>query len=299
MSGPAPKRRSASQWAVGWRRFRKNRIGLGGAVLIGFFVFLTIYGYFFAPYPPRSFYCLFNDCTSLPPFTNWAHPLGTERSGIDIYSEILHSIPNDLYVGLVATGISTLIGLLVGALAGYRRGVSGALLLGVTQVFLVIPVLVFILLFARIFILLVAQGLGLTLITVILGIFGWPTVAYIARGEILRVRELEFVQAERAIGASNTRILFRHIVPNILSPMIVIASLLIASNILTEVVISFLGFGDPKASTLGLLLNEGFSSIRATWWVSFFPGIVVVVLVLGFNLLGDGLSDALNPRLRE
>lgn len=299
MSGPPEPRRSAGQWAVAWRRFRKNKVALAGAALVGFFLFAAAYGEFFSPFPARSFSCLYEACTSLPPFVNWAHPLGTERSGIDIFSEILHGIPNDLFVGFVATAISTGIGLVIGALGGFRKGASAAILLGLTQVFLVIPILVFILLFARIFILLVAKGLGLDLITVVLGVFGWPTIAYIARGEILRVRELEFIQAEKAIGASGSRVLFRHIVPNILSPIIVVASLLIATNILVEVVISFLGFGDPSVSTLGLLINEGFYSIRATWWVSFFPGIVVVLLVLGFNLLGDGLSDALNPRLRE
>jgi len=297
--GAARGRRSAGQWAVAWRRFRKNKVGLAGLVLVGFFVLAAVYGFFWAPYPPRSFDCLYQGCTSLPPFVNWAHPFGTERSGIDVYSEILHSIPNDFYVGLGATAISVVIGLVVGALAGYRRGFAAALLLGLTQVFLVIPVLVFILVFARIFILEVAQGFGLSLITIILGIFGWPTIAYIVRGEILRIRELEFIQAEKAIGASSGRIVFRHIVPNVLSSIIVVASLLIAGNILTEVVISFLGFGTPNVSTLGLLLNEGFSSIRATWWVSLFPGLAVVMMVLGFNLLGDGLSDALNPRLRE
>lgn len=299
MSAPAKKRRSAGQWAVAWRRLKRNKLGLAGLGLILFFVFVSIYGYFFAPYPSRSFVCLYQNCVDLPPFVSWAHPLGTERSGIDIFSEILHSIPNDLYIGLGATAISVIIGVLVGAAAGYARGIGSAILLGLAQVFLVIPVLVFILLFARIFILFVAQGFGLTLIMIILGIFGWSGIAYLARGEILRVRELEFVQAEKGIGAGRVRILFRHILPNILSPVVVYSTLLIATNILVEVVISFLGFGTPNASTLGLLLNEGFSTIRESWWVATFPGIVVVFLVLGFNLLGDGLSDALNPRLRE
>lgn len=299
MSAPTKQRRSASQWAVAWRRLRRNKLGLAGLGLILFLVFISIYGYFFAPYPPRSFVCLYQNCVAMPPFTSWAHPLGTERSGIDIYSEILHSIPNDLFVGLGATGISVVIGVLVGAAAGYSRGIGSALLLGLAQVFLVIPILVFILLFARIFILFVARGFGLDLITIILGLFGWSGIAYVSRGEILRVRELEFVQAEKGIGAGKVRILFRHILPNILSPVIVYSTLLIATNILVEVVISFLGFGTPNVSTLGLLINEGFSTIRETWWVATFPGIVVVLLVLGFNLLGDGLSDALNPRLRE
>jgi peptide/nickel transport system permease protein len=293
------KRRGASQAAVAWRRFRKNKSALVGAAIVGFFVFIAVYGVVLAPYPPRSFYCLFNGCSNLPPFTNWAHPLGTEPSGIDVFSEILHGALGDLYVGVAATAISVAIGLLVGAVAGYKGGPAGALLLGTTQIFFVLPVLVIILLFARIGQLLVAQGLGLTLIVVILGIFGWPTIAFVTRGEILRIKELEFVQAARSLGASNTRILFRHILLNVLSPLIVLSSLLVAGNILTEVVISFLGFGDPTTSTWGLLIEEGFSYVRTSWWVAFFPGLAVVFAVLGFNLLGDGLADALNPRIRE
>ncbi|HKT21914.1 MAG TPA: ABC transporter permease, partial [Nitrososphaerales archaeon] len=244
---------------MAWRRFRKNKSALAGGVIVGFFIFISIYGFFFAPFPSRSFYCLYNGCDNLPPFTNWAHPLGTEPSGIDVYSEILHGALGDLYVGVVATAISVAIGLLVGAVAGYRTGATGALLLGVTQIFFVLPVLIIILLFARIAQVLVAQGLGLTLIVVILGIFGWPTIAFVTRGEILRIKEQEFVQAARSLGASGYRVLFRHILLNVLSPIIVLASLLVAGNILTEVVISFLGFGDPNTSTWGLLLQEGFS----------------------------------------
>jgi len=293
------KRRSAGQWAVAWRRFRRNKSGLAGIVIVLGFVALALYGLFDAPYPPRSFVCLYQGCTNLPPFQSWAHPLGTEISGIDVWSEIAHGASGDLYVGVAATLISVVIGIVVGAVAGYRGGIAGALLLGLTQVFFVIPILIIILLFAKIFLFLVAAGLGLNLIVIALGIFGWPVIAFIARGEILRIRELEFVQASKALGASNTRILFRHIVPNMLSPIIVIASLAVAGNILTEVVISFLGFGAPNASTWGLLIEDGFDNIAHSWWVSFFPGLAVVLCVLGFNLLGDGLSDALNPRLRE
>lgn len=294
-----PKRRSAGQWAVAWRRFRRNKAGLAGTAMVGAFVVLALYGVFAAPYPSRSFACLYQGCTNLPPFTDFGHPLGTEPSGIDIWSEIAHGSLGDLYVGVTATLIATAIGIVVGAIAGYRTGIAGSLLLGLTQVFFVIPILVIILLFAKIFLFLVAAGLGLNLIVIALGIFGWPVIAFITRGEILRIRELEFVQASRSLGASNSRILFRHIVPNMLSPIIVIASLAIAGNILTEVIISFLGFGDASSSTWGLLLDEGFQYVRSSWWVSFFPGLAVVFCVLGFNLLGDGLSDALNPRLRE
>lgn len=294
-----PSRRSASQWAVAWRRFRRNKAGLAGLSLIFVFVVMAVYGALFDPMPGRSFACFYNGCTNLPPFTNWAHPLGTELSGVDVWNEIIHGTAGDLYVGIFATAIALAIGVLVGSVAGYRGGVSGTLLLGLTQVFFVLPVLVLILLFAKIFLLLVAHGLGLTLLVIILGIFGWPTIAFITRGEILRIRELEFVQASRALGASNSRILFRHIVPNLLSPLIVIASLAVAGNILTEVVVSFLGFAPPDVSTWGLVISEGAGVAGTSWWIAFFPGVAVVLCVLGFNLLGDGLSDALNPRLRE
>ena len=295
----APPRRSASGVAVAWRRFRRNKSGIAGAAIIAVFVFMGLWGTFAAPYPARSYACILNGCANLPPFVNWAHPLGTENSGIDIFSEILHSTFNDMYVGLGATAIALAIGLVVGGLAGYRGGALSSVLFGITQAVLVIPLLILILVFAKLGQTLVGEGFGLTLIMLILGLFGWPGIAYIVRGEILRVKEYEFIQAEKGLGASTNRILFRHIIPNIMSPLVVFASLAIAGNILTEVVISFLGFGSPSTSTWGLLLQEGFDVLRTQWWVSVFPGLAVVFCVLGFNLLGDGLSDALNPRLRE
>jgi peptide/nickel transport system permease protein len=266
-------------------------------LIVSFFAFIALASPWIAPYPTRSYAALYANEASSPP--SWQHPFGVEPSGIDVFSEVLHGARNDLYVGIAATLLTVLIGVAVGAVAGYFRGIVADIILGIMQVFLVIPTLLLILLFARIFSVLVFAGLGLTLIVLILGFFGWSGVALLVRGEILRVKELEFVQAERALGASTWRIMFRHIVPNVLSPVIVVSTLNIAGYILTEVVISFLGFGDPNTSTWGLLINEGFTYIRTQWWVSFFPGLAVVLCVLGFNLMGDGLSDALNPRLRE
>jgi ABC-type dipeptide/oligopeptide/nickel transport system permease subunit len=291
------ERRSASQWAVAWRRFKRNKSGLAGMLIVGFFIFVGLVSPWIAPYPARSYASLYSGEAGTPP--SWQHPFGVEPSGIDVFSEVIHGTRNDLYVGIAATVLTVLIGVVVGALAGYVKGVLAEIVLGVTQVFLVIPALLLILLFARIFSALVFAGLGLTLIVLILGLFGWSGVTYLIRGEILRVKELEFVQSSRALGASTWRIMFRHIVPNVLSPVIVVSTLNIAGFILTEVVISFLGFGDPNTSTWGLLINEGFTYVRSHWWVSLFPGLAVVFCVLGFNLMGDGLSDALNPRLRE
>jgi ABC-type dipeptide/oligopeptide/nickel transport system permease subunit len=291
------RRRSAAQWAVAWRRFKRNKSGLAGMFIVGFFIFVALAAPWIAPYPPRSYASLYAGEGGAPP--SWEHPFGVEPSGIDVLSEVIHGTRNDLYVGVAATILAVVIGVALGALAGYFKGAISDITLGITQVFFVIPTLLLILLFARVFSVLVFAGLGLTLIVLILGFFGWSYVTFLVRGEILRVKELEFIQAERGLGASTWRIMFRHIVPNVLSPVIVVATLNIAGYILTEVVISFLGFGDPNTSTWGLLINEGFTYVRTEWWVSFFPGLAVVLCVLGFNLMGDGLSDALNPRLRE
>jgi ABC-type dipeptide/oligopeptide/nickel transport system permease subunit len=279
------------------RRFRRNKSALLGSAIVTFFIVVALVGPFVAPYPARSYLPLYEGDAGTPP--SFKHPFGVEISGIDVFSETIQSTKNDLYVGLAATLITTLIGVIVGALAGYFKGIVSDVLLGVTQVFFVIPVLLLILLFARVFSVLVFKGLGLTLIVLILAFFGWSGIAFIVRGETLRLKEMEFVQAARSLGAGSYRLIFRHIVPNVLSPVIVISTLNIAGFILTEVVVSFLGFGDPNTSTWGLIINEGLPYVRTTWWVAVFPGLAVVFCVLGFNLMGDGLSDALNPRLRE
>jgi ABC-type dipeptide/oligopeptide/nickel transport system permease subunit len=291
------KRRGAGQWDVAWRRFKRNKAGLAGLLIVLFFFFIGITSQWLAPYPPRSYQTLYEGEAGQPP--SLKHPFGTSRSGLDVYSEVLHGSLGDLYVGVGATAIAVLIGLVIGAISGYSKGGLGDVLLMLSQLFYTIPLLPLILLAARVFLILVAQGFGLTLILLLLGLFGWSTIAFIVRGEILRVRELDYIQASRALGASRTRIIFRHIVPNILTPVIVTATLLIAGNILTEVVISFLGFGDVNTSTWGLTIQEGYTYIRTEWWTTIFPGLATLFAVLGFNLLGDGLSDALNPRLRD
>jgi ABC-type dipeptide/oligopeptide/nickel transport system permease subunit len=181
----------------------------------------------------------------------------------------------------------------------------------IAEVFLVFPALLFILVFVRIFTMTVGEPFvtlpvvniqiptGLTIVVLILGVFNWASNARMIRGEFLRIRELEFIEAEKALGASNSRIIFRHILPNLLSSIIVVSSLTIAYAILLEAAVSFLGFGDVNTITWGQILQENFSEMRIVWWAEIFPGIAILLTVFGFNLLGDGLSDALNPRLRD
>ena len=237
--------------------------------MVVFFLAVAVLSPWLAPYPPRSYEPLYEGVAGTPP--SWQHPFGVESSGIDVFSEVIHGTRGDLYVGLAAALLTMIIGIALGALGGYFKGIVSDVVLGVIQVFFVIPAILLILLFARIFLQLVFRGFGLTLIVLILSFFGWSGVAFIVRGETLRVREMDFVQAARSLGAGSSRLLFRHIVPNIMSPVIVVTTLNIAGFILTEVIISFLGFGDANTTTWGLLLNEGFSYVRTDWWVCAFP----------------------------
>jgi ABC-type dipeptide/oligopeptide/nickel transport system permease subunit len=306
------RRRSASQWAVAWRRFKRNKAGVAGLIIVLAVVFLGIFGDFIAPY------AAFPNPHALDPFNkgdvrtppNSHYLLGTDVVGTDVLSDILHGTKYALYVGIVVTIFTMAIAIAVGAVAGYFGGWVDNVLMRITEVFLVFPSLLFILIFVRVLTLGAGVGssinllgisipVGLTIVVVILAIFNWPGDARMIRGEFLRVRELEFVEAEKALGASNRRIIFRHILPNILSSIIVVASLTIAYAILLEAAVSFLGFGDPNTMTWGQILENNFSDMRTVWWAELYPGLAILITVFGFNLLGDGLSDALNPRLRD
>ena len=306
------KRRSASQWAVAWRRFRRNKAGVAGLIIVLAVVFVGIFGDFFAPYPafpnPKALTPFLNGDVRTAP--NSQYLLGTDVLGTDVLSDVLHGTKYALYVGVVVTAITMAIAIIVGSVAGYFGGWVDNVLMRITEVFLVFPSLLFILIFVRVFTLGGSAGgalnilglsipFGLTIVVIVLAIFNWPGDARMIRGEFLRVRELEFIEAERALGASNTRIIFRHILPNILSSIIVVASLTIAYAILIEAGVSFLGFGDPSTMTWGQILQNNYSDMRIVWWAEVFPGLAILLTVFGFNLLGDGLSDALNPRLRD
>jgi ABC-type dipeptide/oligopeptide/nickel transport system permease subunit len=272
-------------------------MAVAGLCIVGAFIFVGIFGGFLARYPPRSLQPLYEGESGEPP--SWEHPFGTTSVGVDVLSEVIQGTRNDLYVGITSTAVSMLIAIVVGSIAGYYGGRIDNVLMRLTEIFLVFPSFVLILVFSRILTLLVVKGYGLLIIIVIIAIFGWPGHARMIRGEFLRVRELEFVQAEKALGVPDRKIIFRHLLPNTLSPVIVVATLSIAYNIILEAAIGFLGFGDPNTTTWGILLQEGYTYLRAEWWGEVFPGIAVLLCVLGFNIMGDGLSDALNPRFRE
>jgi ABC-type dipeptide/oligopeptide/nickel transport system permease subunit len=306
------KRRSASQWAVAWRRFRRNKAGVAGLVIVLFIVFIGLFGDFIAPYPAQpnqgAFAPFYRGDVRKPP--SFKYLFGTSGSGTDVLSDVLHGAKYSLYIGVVVTLITMALAILIGSLAGYFAGWVDNVLMRITEVFLVVPSLLFILVLVRVFTVsssatsfsilgIVNIPTGLTIVTIVLAIFNWAGNARMVRGEFLRVRELEFVEAEKALGAGNMRIIFRHILPNILSSIIVVASLTIAYAILLEAGVSFLGFGDPNTITWGQILETNYQYAQGVWWGEVFPGLAILITVFGFNLLGDGLTDALNPRLKD
>src|SRR3989304_5368557 len=322
-----PPRRSASQWAVAWRRFKRNKPGVLGlilvAILFSFPIFEWVFtqmGWILPARPDRdSLAFLYTGETGQPPTLEnlFEQPFsltklfGTTRIGSDVLSEVVHATKYTLYVGVLVTAITMLLSIIVGAIAGFFGGWVDNILMRIAEVFLVFPSLLLILVFVRVFSLTVGDPFwtvpflnlqiptGLTIVIFVVAIFNWGSNARMMRGEFLRLRELEFVEAERALGAGNSRIIFRHILPNLLSSVIVVSSLTIAYAILLEAAVSFLGFGDVNTLTWGQILQENFGDASTVWWAEFFPGLAILFSVFAFNLLGDGLSDALNPRLRE
>jgi len=221
------------------------------------------------------------------------HVMGTDDLGRDLWHQFIHGARISLTAGFVAALTSTLIGTAIGLFAGFRGGRSDDILMRFTESVQVVP---------RFFLaLVVAVLLGATVVNVIIiiGLLSWPSVARLVRAETLALREHEFVVAARAIGANDGRIMLRHVLPNAVAPAIVAGTLLVSQAILTESALAFLGLGDQNRPSWGSMLNEGQDYFRTAWWISVFPGLGIVLASLGFNLLGDGFNEVLDPRLRE
>jgi peptide/nickel transport system permease protein len=225
-----------------------------------------------------------------PPFQR-AHLLGTDGLGRDVLICIVYGTRVSLLVAIVSTAVAVTVGVLVGAVSGYFGGRLDDLVMRVTELFQTIPSFVFAVVLIAIF----TPNIGS--IVAAISVVSWPPVARLVRGEFLAIRHREYVEAALVLGVSTPRIIFVEILPNVVSPVVVLASLMVANAILLEAGISFLGLGDQNLMSWGYMIGEGRSTIRDAWWLSFFPGVAVVATVLALNLLGDGLNDALNPRL--
>jgi len=229
---------------------------------------------------------------TLPPSRE--HILGTDDMGRDIASRIIHGSRISLSVGIVAQAISLVIGLTIGALAGYYGGWLDSLLMRFTDIIFAFPTALFAIAVSAVF-----EERTVVTLFLILGMIGWAGIARIVRGTVLSVKHREFAEAARALGGGDARIILRHILPNSLAPVIVASSIGIAGNILTEAWLSFLGLGlEAGVPSWGNMIRDGQQFITTKPWICFFPGLAIIITVLGFNLLGDGLRDILDPRLR-
>ncbi len=285
-----PRPRSDSQWALAARQLRGNRMAMAGLGVIGVLYLLALLTPLIAPFDPTTQ----GDVAAtryLPP--SGEHLMGTDRFGRDLFSRVLYGARISLSIGFIAMGIAVTLGTLIGAIAGYVGGLLDGALMRFTDMMLSFPRLILLIVIIALF------DASIFLVVVILGLTGWMGVARIIRGEVLSFREREFVQAAVALGLRDDRILFRHVIPNVLAPVIVFATLGIGNTILVEAGLSFLGLGvPPPTPTWGSIINEGRDALLTAWWVSTFPGLAIVFTVVAFNLLGDGLRDALDPRQR-
>lgn len=259
-----------------------------GGALVLVLVLMALTCQWLAPYDPNN--QVLAD-RLLPP--SWHHWMGTDQYGRDILSRMLYGSRISLAVGLVAVSLYVLIGTTVGSVAGYYGGWVDGLLMRVTDIFLCIPTFLLILM-AIAFV-----GPSIVNIMVVIGLTSWTDVARLVRGEILGLKEREFIQAARVIGMKDSRIILKHLLPNALGPVIVVATLGIGGAILVESALSYLGLGvQPPTPSWGNMLEEGKEHLTDAWWLITFPGLAIFLTVLGYNLLGEGLRDLLDPRLR-
>jgi peptide/nickel transport system permease protein len=272
-----------------WRAFSKNRLAVIGGVVVFFLVVLAVLAPILAPWDPNR-----PDLRNMLGDSSRAHPLGTDQLGRDVLSRMLYGARVSLTVGFVSMGIATAIGIVLGSVAGYRGGVVDATIMRLVDLMLVFP---------RFFLLLAVLAFlrpSIWTIMAVIGLTGWMGVTRLVRAEFLALREREFVLWSQSIGASGFRIVWRHILPNAMAPVLVAMTLGIPAAILTESGLSFLGLGvQPPYATWGNILNEGKDAIEIAWWLSFYPGLAILVTVLSYNLLGEGIRDALDPRLRQ
>jgi peptide/nickel transport system permease protein len=289
-----------------WRRFRRDKVAMAA---LGFIVVLILVAIFAGPItklvgtaPPNVQSTEALDDFGLPSGPSSEHPFGVDPIGRDVFSRVLYGAQVSLTVAFIGTGLSVIIGVILGTVAAYYRRWADTIIARALDVMLAFPVL------------LLGLGLatacsgqdgclggviqpGLSVVIAIIVLANTPYVARIIRGQVLSLREKEFVEASRSLGASNRRIMFRDILPNLVAPIIVYATLFIPANILLEAALSFLGVGvQPPRASWGDMLSDAVSIFDVAWWFMFFPGMALLLCVLAFNLVGDGLQDALNPK---
>jgi peptide/nickel transport system permease protein len=291
-----------SPFQLFWRRLRKDKVALVSLGIVAFMLFLAVFAPLIVdalglPKPNQGNDNLLDDFGQ-PTGPTSAHLFGVDDRGRDVLTRVIYGARVSLEVAFIATAITMLVGVTVGMMAGYYRGKFDTLVSRVMDLFLAFPVLI------------LAVGIGvacadgcgpiqpgLTVVIFVISLTSWPYIARIVRGQVLSLREREFVESARSLGASNRRIIFKEILPNLVAPIIVYGTVLIPQNILYEAALSFLGVGvQPNQPSWGAMISDATSIFQDAWWFMLFPGLFLLITVLAFNIVGDGLQDALNPK---
>lgn len=281
------KDRTEGIWQIIWRRLKKNKFAIFGMVVIILLSIIAIVSPLISPYNPYE-----QNLTERLQPPSLKHLCGTDELGRDVFSRMLYGSRISLSVGLIAVLIATTIGIIVGSISGYFGGVVDNILMRFVDIMLSIPTLFLILM------LIVFLGPSIFNVMLVIGLTAWTDLARLVRAEFLSLKNREYVLAAKAAGAGHFRIIFRHILPNALSPVFVSVIFGVAGAILLESSLSFLGLGvQPPTASWGNILTSGKDYIESAWWLSFFPGFAIFITVMSYNLLGEGLRDALDPRL--
>jgi peptide/nickel transport system permease protein len=271
------------------RKLRKNSLAVFGAAIVATLFVIAVLAPVLAPYDATAI-----DAKNVLSAPSWQHPLGTDGLGRDVVSRMIYGARISLLVGFVSAGLACLIGLMLGALAGYFGGWIDTLLMRFVDIMLCFPS------FFLILAVIAYLNASIWNIMFVIGITSWMGVCRLVRAEFLSLKQRDFMTAAEALGAPPARVILRHGLPNAVAPVFVSFVLGVAGAILTESALSFLGIGvQPPDPSWGNILTEGKSTIEVAWWLSLYPGLAILITVLGYNLLGEGLRDVLDPRLRE
>ena len=271
-----------------WQRYKRNKSAVFGLAVIIIVIIMAATANFLYPFDP---FRLAGKPLSGPGMNGFW--LRSDSLGRDVAAGIVHGAKTSLLIGLIATLVAIFIGIVFGAFAGYYGGRLDDILMRITEIFQTIPSFIFAILLVAI------MKPSIVSIVIAIAVVSWPGVARLVRGEFLALKNREFVQACHTLGMNDLRIMLREILPNCMSPIIVIGSLMVATAILIESGLAFLGLGDPNIMSWGFQIGAGRTMLRSAWWVCTFPGVAILITVLAINLVGEGLNDALNPRLRE
>ncbi|MGM0438719.1 MAG: ABC transporter permease [Bacillota bacterium] len=278
-----------SLWQDTWKRLKRNKAAMVGLVMVIVFILIAIFAPFLAPYDPNEI-----DLTSVLKAPSGDHWLGTDYYGRDLTSRIIYGSRISLSVGIIVQTIALTIGTLMGSLAGYYGGKVDMFIMRIVDIVMSFPSLLLTIA------IMVALGPSLYNVFLALGVVWWTRTARIIRSEFMRNREKEYVDAARALGNNDFVIMYKHILPNCMAPLIISFTMGIASSIMAEASLSFLGLGAQEPTpSWGSIINNGLQYLRTKPWYSLFPGLAIAYTVLGFNLLGDGLRDALDPRMKK